>query len=79
MPEIVRIKVQMNILSLALRKNLNSLKQLEKDLKQHIDNQTDQINRHELKVKLFMENLMRQKKELHFAFLFACPLVLSCG
>lgn len=69
----------MNILSLALRKNLNNLKRLENDLKQHIDNQTDQINRHEIRVKLLIANLMRQEKELHFAFLFACPLVLSCG
>lgn len=69
----------MNIMSLALRKNLSDLKQLENELKLHINNQTDQINRHEKRVKLFMENLMRQNKELHFAFLFACPLVLSCG
>lgn len=26
-----------------------------------------------------MKNLVRQNKQLHFAFLFACPLVLSCG
>jgi len=26
-----------------------------------------------------MHNLERQKMQLHFAFLFACPLVLSYG
>ena len=27
----------------------------------------------------FIEQMERQQKQLHFAFLFACPLVLSCG
>jgi hypothetical protein len=69
------------------------MKQMEIDLKDHMNKQTDQINKHEMRVKrheaqvkqhekkvrLFMSNMLRQSKQLHFAFLFACPLVLSCG
>ena len=55
------------------------MKQLENDLKEHVNKQTDAINRHEMKVTQFMRNMIRQNKQLHFAFLFACPLVLSCG
>lgn len=44
-----------------------------------MNNQTERINKHEETVKKFMHNLKRQEMKLHFAFLFACPLVLSCG
>lgn len=62
----------MNIMSLALKKNQDILKHLDVELKEHVNKQTDHIN-------MLITNLIRQKTKLHFAFLFACPLVLSCG
>lgn len=78
-PEMLKLQVHMNIVSLALKKNQSKLKSLEVEFKDHYNEQTKQINRHERKVWQFMQNLAKQNKQLHFAFLFACPLVLTCG
>ena len=63
-------------MSLAFKKNLKSI-----ELKQNLcmNEQRERINKHEETVKKFMINMKRQEMQLHFAFLFACPLVLSCG
>ena len=39
--------------------------------------QIDLLNKHELKVSKIMDILKVYKKELHFAFMFASPLVVQ--
>lgn len=59
-------------MSMALKENQRTLKQLDQELKEHVNKQTDRIN-------ILISNLVKQKHKLHFAFLFACPLVLTFG
>lgn len=42
-----------------------------------LNKQIKKLNEHEIKVRRILDRFKKEDKKLHFAFFFACPLVLS--
>lgn len=74
MDETLKNKAQIQILSLSLNRYLNNQ---DRQKVNQINRQIRILEQHEAKVQEIMNMFAVFKKELHFAFLFASPLVVQ--
>ena len=70
----VKQKVQIEIMAHYLTNNVARSEEQRIDV---LNKQIKRLNEHELQVRKILDRFKKEDKKLHFAFLFACPLVLS--
>ena len=74
--DVAKNKLQLNILSFFLKNYVNTNEDQKVDA---INRQIEILQQHEHHVQTILNRFQNEQKKLHFAFLFASPLVLSSG